>query len=106
MNELQASSVPLVDKCSSQAVILPAAKSPNKVSDSAATTAPNAVLYTSGNMSLSTFSTGSNPHPNPKFCNVLRQWLQFFKCLCPAHHLLIAYDTSEIWQVIVGPFEK
>jgi len=65
MNELQASSVPLVDKCSSQAVILPAAKSPNKVSDSAATTAPNAVLYTSGNMSLSTFSTGSNPHPNP-----------------------------------------
>nr|XP_016944917.1 ATP-binding cassette sub-family G member 4 isoform X1 [Drosophila suzukii] len=65
MNELQASSVPLVDKCSSQAVILPAAKSPNKVSDSAATTAPNAVLYTSGNMSLSTLSTGSNPHPNP-----------------------------------------
>ncbi|XP_016944917.2 ATP-binding cassette sub-family G member 1 isoform X1 [Drosophila suzukii] len=66
MNELQASSVPLVDKCSSQAVILPAAKSPNKVSDSAATTAPNAVLYTSGNMSLSTLSTGSNPHPNPR----------------------------------------
>lgn len=66
MNELQASSVPLVDKCSSHAVILPAAKSPNKVSDSAATTAPNAVLYTSGNMSLSTLSTGSgNPNPNP-----------------------------------------
>ncbi|KAH8352153.1 hypothetical protein KR084_002302 [Drosophila pseudotakahashii] len=66
MNELQASSVPLVDKCSSHAVILPAAKSPNKVSDSAATAAPNAVLYTSGNMSLSTLSTGSNPTPNPR----------------------------------------
>lgn len=69
MNELQASSVPLVDKCSSHAVILPAAKSPNKVSDSAATTAPNAVLYTSGNMSLSTLSTGSgnpNPSTNPR----------------------------------------
>ncbi|XP_016977586.1 ATP-binding cassette sub-family G member 4 isoform X1 [Drosophila rhopaloa] len=65
MNELQASSVPLVDKCSSHAVILPATKSPNKVSDSAATTAPNAVLYTSGTMSLSTLSTGSS-NPNPK----------------------------------------
>ncbi|XP_017046262.1 ATP-binding cassette sub-family G member 4 isoform X2 [Drosophila ficusphila] len=65
MNELQASSVPLVDKCSSHAVILPAAKSPNKVSDSAAPTAPNAVLFTSGNMSLSTLSTGSS-NPNPK----------------------------------------
>ncbi|KAI8035410.1 hypothetical protein M5D96_011853 [Drosophila gunungcola] len=69
MNELQASSVPLVDKCSSHAVIVPATKSPNKVSDSAATTAPNAVLYTSGNMSLTTLSTGSSipiANPNPK----------------------------------------
>ncbi|XP_017132426.1 ATP-binding cassette sub-family G member 4 isoform X1 [Drosophila elegans] len=69
MNELQASSVPLVDKCSSHAVVLPAAKSPNKVSDSAATTTPNAVLYTSGNMSLTTLSTGSSipiANPNPK----------------------------------------
>ncbi|XP_020799090.1 ATP-binding cassette sub-family G member 4 isoform X1 [Drosophila serrata] len=61
MNELQASSVPLVDKCSSHAVILPAAKSPNKVSDSAATTTkPNAVLYTSSG-NLITTTIASNP---------------------------------------------
>lgn len=62
MNELQASSVPLVDKCSSHAVILPAAKSPNKVADSAASSAlPNAVLYTPSCNVIA----GSNPKQEP-----------------------------------------
>ncbi|KAH8237985.1 hypothetical protein KR032_010055 [Drosophila birchii] len=68
MNELQASSVPLVDKCSAHAVILPAAKSPNKVSDSAATTTkPNAVLYTSsGNLITTTIAANPGNSPNPR----------------------------------------
>ncbi|KAH8412893.1 hypothetical protein KR009_006528 [Drosophila setifemur] len=82
MDELQASSVPLVDKCSttstsaSHAVILPV-KSPNKVADSAASTAPHAVLYTaSGTKSTIVANPELEPVPllsHLKLTNDLKQ---------------------------------
>ncbi|KAH8276400.1 hypothetical protein KR018_001510 [Drosophila ironensis] len=67
MDELQASSVPLVDKCSSSsssahAVILQAARSPNKVADST----PNAVLYTASSSGKGGLNLAVSPIPaNP-----------------------------------------
>lgn len=69
MDDLQASSVPLVDKCSSQAVIL-TTRSPNKVADSTVSTVPNSVLYMAGRNMQSSLSPGSaNPvasSPSPR----------------------------------------